>query len=172
MWCIFQIKRGWCFTTSAHFFPPHCYVNPSRRCAGNCVRWAEVCTVMMCTVMWPTAGVATDLDSSRGGNKCTLWGGKLADQNMGRGVNDLHCCATHSCGVLKPGNSWSQQSVHHCLGLFVPLFMVIGWESCMLPNTGSAIIFTCLSMKSVCSRFILGSKSPTWPAFLLLGPWI
>ena len=34
-------------------------------------------------------------------------------RGMGGGVNDLHCCATHSRGVLKPGNSWSQQSVHH-----------------------------------------------------------
>ena len=32
---------------------------------------------------------------------------------VGGGVNDLHCCATHSRGVLKPRNSWSQQSVHH-----------------------------------------------------------
>ena len=32
---------------------------------------------------------------------------------VGGGVDDLHCCATHSRGVLKPGNSWSQQSVHH-----------------------------------------------------------
>ena len=34
-------------------------------------------------------------------------------REMGGGVDDLHCCATHSWGVLKPGNSWSQQSVHH-----------------------------------------------------------
>ena len=34
-------------------------------------------------------------------------------REMGGGVGDLHCCATHSRGVLKPGNSWSQQSVHH-----------------------------------------------------------
>ena len=34
-------------------------------------------------------------------------------REMGGGVDDLHCCATHSRGVLKPGNSWSQQSVHH-----------------------------------------------------------
>ena len=27
---------------------------------------------------------------------------------MGGGVDDAHCCVTH-----KPGNSWSQQSVHH-----------------------------------------------------------
>ena len=27
---------------------------------------------------------------------------------MGRRVNHLHCCVTHSRGVLKPGNSWSQ----------------------------------------------------------------
>ena len=32
---------------------------------------------------------------------------------MGGGVNDLHCYATHSRGVLKPRNSWLQQSVHH-----------------------------------------------------------
>ena len=34
-------------------------------------------------------------------------------REVGGGVNDLHCCAIHSRGVLKPGNSWSQQSVHH-----------------------------------------------------------
>ena len=28
------------------------------------------------------------------------------------GVDD-HWCGTHSRGVLKPGNGWSQQSVHH-----------------------------------------------------------
>ena len=28
----------------------------------------------------------------------------------GGGVDDVHCCATHSPGVLKPGNSWPQQS--------------------------------------------------------------
>ena len=26
-------------------------------------------------------------------------------REMGRGVGDLHYCATHSLGVLKPGNS-------------------------------------------------------------------
>ena len=31
---------------------------------------------------------------------------------MGGGVDDVHCCATHSREVVKPGNSWSQQSVH------------------------------------------------------------
>ena len=30
---------------------------------------------------------------------------------MGGGVDDLHCRVTHSRGVLKPGSSWSQQSV-------------------------------------------------------------
>ena len=34
-------------------------------------------------------------------------------REMGGGVNDLHCCVTHSWGVLKARNSWSQQSVHH-----------------------------------------------------------
>ena len=34
-------------------------------------------------------------------------------REIGRGVSDGHCCATHSWEVLKPGNSWSQQSVHH-----------------------------------------------------------
>ena len=34
-------------------------------------------------------------------------------REMGGGVDDLHSCATHSRGGLKPGNSWSQQSVHH-----------------------------------------------------------
>ena len=34
-------------------------------------------------------------------------------REVGRGVDDMHCCATHSRGVLKPRNSWSQQSVHH-----------------------------------------------------------
>ena len=34
-------------------------------------------------------------------------------REMRKGVDDVHCCATHSRGVLKPGNSWSQQSVHH-----------------------------------------------------------
>ena len=29
------------------------------------------------------------------------------------GVDDLHCCLTHSRGILKPGDSWSQPSVHH-----------------------------------------------------------
>ena len=28
-------------------------------------------------------------------------------------VDDAYYCAIHSQGVLKPGNSWSQQSVHH-----------------------------------------------------------
>ena len=32
---------------------------------------------------------------------------------MGGGIDDVHCCATHSREVLKQGNSWSQQSVHH-----------------------------------------------------------
>ena len=35
------------------FLHLHFYVNPSRRCASNCVRWAEV--LMMCTVVRPTA---------------------------------------------------------------------------------------------------------------------
>ena len=34
-------------------------------------------------------------------------------REMGGGVDDLHWCVTHSQGVLKPKNSWSQQSVHH-----------------------------------------------------------
>ena len=34
-------------------------------------------------------------------------------REMGGGVDDVHRCATHSRGVLKPGNSWWQQSVHH-----------------------------------------------------------
>ena len=34
-------------------------------------------------------------------------------REVGIGVNDLHFCATHSWGVLKPRNSWLQQSVHH-----------------------------------------------------------
>ena len=38
---------------------------------------------------------------------------EMCRREVGGGVNDLHCCATHSQGVLKPGNSWSQQSVHH-----------------------------------------------------------
>ena len=29
----------------------------------------------------------------------------MCRREMGGGVNDLHCCATHSWGVLKPGNS-------------------------------------------------------------------
>ena len=36
---------------------------------------------MTCTVVQPTAGVASDLDSSQSGNQCTLRGSKLADQN-------------------------------------------------------------------------------------------
>ena len=38
---------------------------------------------------------------------CRQW------REISQGVDDVHCCVTHSRGVLKPGNSWSQQSVHH-----------------------------------------------------------
>ena len=34
-------------------------------------------------------------------------------REMGGSVDDMHCCATYNQGVLKPGNSWSQQLVHH-----------------------------------------------------------
>ena len=33
------------------FFHLHCYLKPSRQCAGNCVRWAGVS--MTCTVVRP-----------------------------------------------------------------------------------------------------------------------
>ena len=36
------------------YFHLHCCVNPSRWCAGNCVRWGKVS--MTCTVVRPTAG--------------------------------------------------------------------------------------------------------------------
>ena len=37
-------------------------------------------------------------------------------RETGRGVDDVHCCAIHIRGVLKPRNRLSLQSVHHFIG--------------------------------------------------------
>ena len=66
---------------------------------------------------------------------------------VGGGVNDLHCCATHSWGGLKPGNSWSQQSVHH----FIYRHQDEQLDSCWDPgDAASPRLWSCLVVLACC----------------------